>query len=133
MSRSGYNEDGDYTEWSMICWRGAVASATRGRRGQALLKETLEALDKIESKRLVKNDLAKDGEFCTLGALGAARGIDMTQLDPEDYDSVANTFGVAGALAREIMYMNDDYRKETPEDRWVRMRIWVESQIKEVK
>ncbi len=29
MSRSGYNDDG--TEWDLIRWRGAVASAVRGQ------------------------------------------------------------------------------------------------------
>jgi hypothetical protein len=35
MSRSGYSDDyGDDEPWQLIMWRGAVASAFRGRRGQ---------------------------------------------------------------------------------------------------
>jgi hypothetical protein len=37
MSRSGYSDD--LENWSLIRWRGAVASAIRGRRGQAFLRE----------------------------------------------------------------------------------------------
>jgi hypothetical protein len=43
MSRSGYSDD--HSEWDLIRWRGAVASAIRGKRGQAFLRELLVALD----------------------------------------------------------------------------------------
>lgn len=34
MSRSGYTDDCDYEgNWPMICWRSAVKSAIRGKRG----------------------------------------------------------------------------------------------------
>jgi len=46
MSRSGYSDDCD-DQWSLICWRGAVKSAIRGKRGQAFLKEMLAALDAL--------------------------------------------------------------------------------------
>ena len=43
MSRSEYSEDCD-SNWLMIQWRGAVASAIRGQRGQTFLYEMLHAL-----------------------------------------------------------------------------------------
>jgi hypothetical protein len=46
MSRSGYDESCD-DNWGLICWRGAVASALRGRRGQAFLRELVDALDAV--------------------------------------------------------------------------------------
>lgn len=131
MSRSGYTDDCD--DWALIRWRGAVASATRGARGQAMLKDLLAALDAMPVKELIANELVEEGHFCALGALGAARGIDMSSMDPEDRESVARTFDVAMPLAAEIMYMNDDdywHEYETPADRWQRMRKWVASQIK---
>jgi hypothetical protein len=133
MSRSGYTDDCD-DQWAMICWRGAVASATRGKRGQSMLKELLAALDAMPDKRLVADTLEADGQYCTLGVLGAARGLDMTSIDPEDSYHVAKEFGIAEALAQEIVFMNDEafgYRqeKETPERRWERMRAWVADQI----
>ena len=129
MSRSGYSEDGDECSYAM--WRGAVASAIRGRRGQALLREMLAALDAMPDKRLIAEELEQDGCVCALGAVGRARGLDMASLDPEDSDTVAAEFGIAHALACEILYMNDEYgpRKETPEERFIRMRKWVENKI----
>jgi hypothetical protein len=73
----------------------------------------------------------KEGDVCALGALGKVRGLDMSGLDPDESEGVAAAFDIAEPLAREIVYMNDEgtYRKETPEERWTRMRAWVESQI----
>lgn len=132
MSRSGYTEDdGCFAEWSMICWRGAVASAIRGRRGQAFLREMLAALNAMESKRLIAHKLAEDNAVCAIGSVGMARGVDMSKLDPEDYTSIAQTFGVAEAMAREIMYLNDEgFYSETAEMRYDRMRRWIEAEIK---
>lgn len=130
MSRSGYSDDYN-NEWELICWRGAVNSAIKGRRGQAFLREMLAALDKMEAKRLISHDLAKEGEVCAIGSVGKARGIDMSGLDPECYEAVAGAFGIAEAMAREIAYMNDEgsYRHETPEERYRRMRQWIASTI----
>jgi len=131
MSRSGYSDDYDFDQWSLIMYRGAVAAATKGARGQALLRDLLEALDKLPERKLIANELEEDGAVCALGALGKVRGLDMTELDPEDADKVAATFGIAPALAREIVFMNDDFAySETPEQRFARMREWVASQIK---
>lgn len=168
MSRSGYCEE---IEDPLVHgrWRAQVASATRGKRGQKLLRDMLAALDAMPEKRLVAgvlevstevdernaqlwaellNDPAaaqryrdaevatrpasyKEGDVCALGALGRVRGLDMTELDPEQPEGVAAAFDVAEPLAREIVYMNDEgtYRSETPEERWKRMRDWVASQI----
>lgn len=130
MSRSNYDDDG-YGEWAYICWRGAVASATKGERGQQLLKEMIAALDAMPEKRLIESSLECPDGVCALGALGKARGLNMAPLDPEEPQQVAKAFGVAPALAQEIAYMNDEYchRPETPEERWVRMRKWVADQI----
>ncbi len=111
MSRSGYVDfdgwDGD--NWSHICWRGAVASGIRGKRGQAALKEIAEALDALPEQSLAAGTLqTEEGSFCTLGALGKARGMDMSHIDPEDRESVAHAFGISEALAAEIMYLNDE-------------------------
>lgn len=106
MSRSGYSDDCDGPELAL--WRGAVASAIKGRRGQALLRETLAALDAMPVKKLIAHELAHDGEYCTLGVVGQVRGIDITKLDPEDREGVAKAFNIAPALAAEIVYENDE-------------------------
>lgn len=132
MSRSDYSDDcgGD---WQAIMWRGAVHSAITGRRGQAFLIEMRDALDEMPEKRLVAEELTVGGDVCAMGAVARKRAIDMAEMDPENYDGVACKLGIASALAREIAYMNDDgvgYRnKETPEQRWRRMREWVDQKI----
>lgn len=132
MSRSGYTDDMD-DQWAQIMWRGAVKSAIRGKRGQALLKGMLAALDSLAERRLIAKELEAGGSVCALGALGKARGLDMHEIDPEDYERVAGTFGIATALVQEIMYMNDEggLYGETPEARYARMRRWVEGHIKQ--
>lgn len=132
MSRSGYSDDCD-DGWAVIRWRGAVASALRGKRGQAFLRETLEALDALPEPKLIPNDLQAEGAFCTLGAVGRARALPMGDVDPENHDSVAHLFGLPHALACEIMWENDEAGRwnETPEQRWTRMRAWIAGNIKE--
>lgn len=112
MSRSGYTDDID-DNWAHIMWRGRVASSIRGKRGQAMLRDLLAALDAMPDKRLYPNNFATaDGEFCTLGVLGAARGTKMDDLgdaeDGCDERLVAERFGVAAPLVQEIMWMNDE-------------------------
>jgi hypothetical protein len=108
MSRSGYDYEGCDT-WASLCWRGAVASAIRGARGQAMLREMLDALDALPEKRLAADSLVnEDGEFCALGALGRARGLGMQDIEPTNRRHVARVFGVAEALAAEVMWINDE-------------------------
>jgi len=140
MSRSGYNDEVD-DQLQFGRWRAMVASATRGKRGQAMFKELLAALDAMPNKRLIAHDLEKEGEVCTLGALAKANQIPVAGVDPEEPEQVAKLFDIAPCLAQEIEYMNDenwpfeDFRSDTnepmtPETRWERMRDWVAKQIK---
>lgn len=146
MSRSGYSDDCD-DPLVLGRWRAAVRSAMRGKRGQAFLREMLAALDAMPNKRLVREHLQVDGTqcaygepdviigadelvdatgnvlpmggVCALGSVGAARGMDMS--------------GIAHAMTCEIVYWNDEFQRETPEERWVRMRQWTETQITKSK
>lgn len=132
MSRSGYSDDID-DNWSLIKWRGQVASAIRGRRGQAFLRELVSALDAMPVKRLIANDLRRGDEVCAIGSVGAKRGVEMEKLDPEDYDAVAGAFGIAHQLVQEIEWLNDDGGPwtETPEARWQRIREWAVKHLKD--
>ena len=122
MSRSGYSDDCE----NLQLWRGAVDRATFGARGQAFLRRLLAALDAMPTKRLITGVIkSSTGQVCALGAL-----------DPdapyEDAEDLARHFGIARALAAEIVYENDEFplwRSETPEQRWERMRDWVAKQI----
>lgn len=146
MSRSGYTDDYCFEQWNWIMWRGAVASALRGKRGQSFLIEMLTALEALPVKRLVAEELVEMdwvsfshwGEHpvesvCAIGAVGRKRGIDMRALDPEDYLNVADKFGLARAMTREIVWINDEggSHRETPEQRYARVHGWVRSQIRE--
>lgn len=106
MSRSGYSDDCE-DQWGLIRWRGAVNSAINGKRGQAFLREALAALDAMPEKRLVTDELQADGDFCTLGVVGAARGLQLEKIDTEDWQQLSHEFGISEALAREIMFEND--------------------------
>lgn len=130
MSRAQYSEDVD--EWDLIRWRGQVASAIRGKRGQKFLTDLLAALKTLPDKRLIRDELeAEDGDVCAIGALGRARGIDMKKIDPEDADAVATAFDIAQQLAREVAYVNDEYfDTETAEERYSKMTAWVAAMIK---
>ncbi len=130
MSRSGYGDDCE--NWAIICWRGAVASGIRGKRGQAFLREMLKALDELEQHELITDDLEREGKVCALGAVGVKRGLDMSKLDPYESDQIAEAFGISRALACEIVYMNDEAGlywnpDETVRNRnrYERMRRWV--------
>jgi hypothetical protein len=133
MSRSGYSDDCE----NVAMWRGAVLSAIRGRRGQAFLQEMMEALDTLPEKTLAANSFTKEG-VCALGSVALKRKLDVSALEPDHYgdvnrDAVADVFGIAPAMAAEIMYENDEesrWHNETPEERFWRVRTWVLSQIK---
>lgn len=144
MSRAGYSDDCDY--WAVIKWRGQVASAIRGKRGQAFIMELLDALEVMPERRLIANTLSRptpvygppEGPVgvCAVGSVGVRRGLDMSDLDPDDYDRVADTFGIAHQLVREIEYENDEsgdwYGKRTPEQRWQHMHDWAMKQLRPV-
>ena len=129
MSRSIYSEDGD--PWAAIMWGGQLASAIRGKRGQAFLADLVAALEAMPEKRLIANELRKNGEVCALGALGTKRGIKLESIDPDDYEEVAATFDIAHQLCREVVWQNDDMGdQDTPEQRWHRMHEWAKSKLK---
>ena len=132
MSRSGYSEDID-DNWQLIRWRGAVASSLKGKRGQAFLREALAVFDAMPEPALIPNDLQADGAFCTLGAVGAARGLPVADLDSWDQEGIAAVFGIPHAMACEIMWENDEgsYHAETPRARWERMRRWIVANLRE--
>lgn len=130
MSRSGYVDDCDDT-LALGRWRAQVRSATRGKRGQAFLKELAKEMDAMPVKRLIAYELVSStGECCAIGVVCKARDLDVSEVELEDSEEVGNLVGIARQLAAEIEYENDEGAyQETPEQRWVRMRSWVEKNI----
>ena len=129
MSRCGYVDDLD--QWTIIKYRGQVASAARGKRGQTFLRALLASLDAMHDKRLIANDLRDaSGDVCALGSLGRARGLPLETLDAREHEQLGQVFDIAPQLIAEIEYENDRDRTETPARRWERMRRIVASLIK---
>lgn len=135
MSRSGYCDDYE----GIGLWRGAVASAIRGKRGQAFLRELLSTLDSMPEKRLLAVTVNRAEGCCTLGAIAKSRGVDTSDIDAQieagdDWgigEELGTRLGIASAMAQEIVYMNDEaaWHVETPEQRFTRMRAWVAENI----
>ena len=133
MSRSGFSDDYDGDNPSYLLWPSIIRRSIKGKRGQAFLTALRDALEAMPDKRLIAGELEADGAVCAIGSLGKARGVDMKQLDPEDSKAVGKAFNIAPALAREIVFENDDdfsmRPNETPEQRYTRMLDWVRQHI----
>ena len=122
MSRSGYNDDDSDDPLTVGRWTAAVNASLRGKRGQAFLRELLDELDAMPDKRLIANAATKDGCMCTLAVVAAKRGHDLQKLDYDmemwEWDRIADQLGISQAMAREVMYINDEH---TDERGWVRL------------
>ena len=133
MSRSGYTDGADSGASNL--WAGNLERAIRGRRGQAFLRDMVAALDAMPVRELVAEEVVRDADHvCGLGSVAVARNVDVSDVDPEDTDEIAERLGIARHLAREVAYQNDEEGRadETPAQRWTRMREWVRSKIVEV-
>lgn len=132
MSRSGYSDDYEHLE----LYRQAVERALQGKRGQALLRRIIEALDVMPEKRLVTGSFQQGGS-CTLGAVAKREDIDVSKLeqmaqeDCLDRRTAGKAFDIAPSLAAEVMYLNDEWHgAETAEERWQRMRDWAKRNLR---
>lgn len=132
--RSGYTDDWDGDGPPPEFYEQAVIRAFNGRRGRAAMRELLSALDAMPDKRLTDGQIQdSEGCMCTMGVLAASRGMDLARV-PYDPRELAAEVGLAQAMVREIISVNDDdfsWREETPEARWKRVRAWVASQVTE--
>lgn len=129
MSRSGYTDDCD----NLNIYRATVKRAIRGKRGQAFLHELAKTLDEMPDKKLITSELiSEDGSVCAIGSICKARGLDISEVDVYEADQVGALVNISKSLAAEIEYENDEgaYRSdETPGQRWIRMRKWVQDQL----
>jgi len=118
-------------------WRGVIASATRGKRGQQFFRDLVAALDAMPIKRLIDGDLeTAEGDVCALGSLARHKGKSLVPDDTYDYAKLGATFNIAEQLAQEVMHENDEgapwrphHEKEPDEQRWARVRAWAAKQI----
>ena len=119
MNRSGYSDDCEFLD----LYRANVDRAIAGKRGQAFLRELAAVMDAMPAKRLIRGGLIDEtGGVCAFGAVCQARGVKINSL--YDAEDIARVLGLAYPLAAEIMWVND-WRLETLEQRWTRVRKWV--------
>jgi hypothetical protein len=129
------------TEMKYELWYANLRRTMLSARGQAFLRELLEALDALPQKRLIPGALQQGGEVCAIGAVGLKRGMDLTALDSHEQNEIAHAFGVSSMMVQEIAYWNDQgmeaclveltdgggFNENTPEDRFGFVRAWVVS------
>ena len=136
MSRSNYSEDYDERFPNALeFYRRNVENAIYGKRGQAFIRELIEALDAMPEKRLAAEYLEYGGEVCAIGSVGRKRGMDMSGIESYNAPVVAKAFGIAECMVREITFENDEGAgywtiDEAPEKRWQRMRDWAARNMK---
>ncbi len=131
MSRSGYSDDCDSNY--LYLYRGMIDKTIKGKRSQIFLKELAIALEAMTEKRLIRSELISSaGEVCAIGAVCKARGLDISDVDIYEPEDVGALVDIPKSIAAEIEYENDEngHYAETPEERWTRIRNWVERQIK---
>lgn len=130
MSRSRYVDDCEHLE----LYRANVRRTIHSKRGQAFLRELAASMDAMPEKVLIAEQLIDDaGYVCAIGVVCKARGLDVSKVDYEDAESVGNTVGISRIMAAEIEYENDEAGPwqvdESPEQRWERMRKWVDRNL----
>ena len=132
MSRSGYTVDCEH----LGLYEATVKRTIRGRRGQAFLRELATELDVMPDRSLIAGDLIDaDGNCCAIGVVCKSRGTPVDRVDAEDPGAVGGLVGISHSMAAEIAFRNaedDDpwgHTAESREQRWLRMRAWVSSQI----
>ncbi len=132
MSRSGYTDDCE----NLNLYRNTVDRAIKGKRGQKFLKELAQAMDDMQEKILISDELInKDGDCCAIGVICKSHNLDISKVDYYEADQVGKLVNISRSMAAEIEYENDEGNwdtwsiLETPEKRWVRMRKWVDASI----
>lgn len=123
MSRSGYSDDCE----NLALYRGRVASAIRGNRGQQLLRDLLAALDAMPTKELIAHKMVdENGRVCALGCVAQKRGR-LGEVEGADHDEIGMALNIAECLAAEVEFVNDEQNigPETDSQRWHRVRAWV--------
>lgn len=156
MGRIGYSDEEDYPGQFGL-WQGNCQRSINGKAGQAILRELQAALLALPSKRLIANSLVDThGEVCAIGALANARGAvtdEMIGYAEYDMEAVGVQLGMPRLVAWKVVEMNDIYLNGsdlvflegpyrwpaerpylyveiTPEQRYERMLIWVQGQIR---
>ena len=131
MSRSNYDDECE----NLGLYRQAVRRAIEGKRGQAFIREMLDALNAMTVKRLTAHVFVEGDAVCAMGAVALARDKieELEHMDMEDEGpwKAGLLLGIAPSMAAEIAYENDEgFWPETPEQRHARMVRWCEQSLR---
>lgn len=110
-------------------FKASISRAVNSTGGQAMLKNLLSALDAMPYPRLIGGVFEFDCDYCAIGALGKAAGLNVAKFSTEKLPELAATFGCPLVLIDVIMKTNDEGRRELPAQKWSRMRDWTAHQI----
>lgn len=110
MSR--FHENDDFDSNYCYLWDSRVRQTIKGKRGQKMLREFIDALLELPSRRLIAGNIVKNGEVCAVGALAKKRGVDLEPWDDgtADDDTTARlgvAMGLTYTLAFEMGFLND--------------------------
>ncbi len=132
MARHGLSEDEGDDPLASGRWRGKVASATRGKRGQAFFRRLVASLEAMPEKRLIAHQLVEDGDVCAIGSvIRDTPGIE--EIDPEDYERIAGLVDISPCLVQEVEWINDEDAPDDPERRWQRVHNWATKQLRKTE
>jgi hypothetical protein len=104
--------EGDGENPISATWHGNIERICRGKRGQRILREFIDALLALPERRLIANKIQNaEGEVCAIGALGKHRGVDMSEYEDSQEGSVdlGKELGLGFMLAWQLGSENDMY------------------------
>lgn len=144
---------GQFALWNANCRR-----SLRGKAGQRELRELEAALLALPEKRLIGGALEDEhGGVCAIAAYAKHKGVDLSQIDPEDQsDEVGVVAGMPRLVAWKVVALNDILcdtvcevahgplnrweatykggipliREMTPEERYEKVLAWVRGQLR---
>ena len=134
--RVSYSDEEDWPGQFEL-WQANCRRSIRGKKGQAALRELEAALQALPHPRLGYDVLVEPtGEVCAIGAMMVQRRIaagmsreqaiaECSNVDSCDTQEAGEWIGMPSLVAWSAAVENDEYRRETPEQRYERMLAWV--------
>jgi hypothetical protein len=89
------------------------------------LRELAQSLDALPRTRLAYWALRHGDDRCAIGAWLEARGIGEQEVRGRMWEE----FGLPSHFVTLVVAHNDEDPRELPEERWMRMRAWIDNQL----
>ena len=139
--RVNYTEEEDYPGQFEL-WQANCQRSRRGRKGRAALEKLQTALEKMPVKQLEHDVLVEpNGVVCAIGAQIVQEGIDQgltreeavtraAEIDQTEVEQEGINLGMPRLVAWAVAVENDNWRHQSPEQRYTRMINWVRAELK---